>query len=165
MFSTDPAMDTFVDWDDGTSKASELPMPPMSGARKAASLNAGLPISPPFPAACHLRPGRRTGTNSGGRLNALDCPTFGGSDRNNCPGDVTASSDLSHFVFATEWSRSRLAASSSAPVPSTTTTRTLTRSRSASKSSRRRADPQPSLGDQAGDPLQIPAVSATDPTS
>src|SRR5262249_42592566 len=48
-------------------------------------------------------------TVSPGGVNALDCPAvpeggFSGSlSGNYCPGDVTASPDLSHFVFASEW--------------------------------------------------------------
>ena len=82
-----------------------------------------------------------------------------------CPGDVTASADLSHFVFATSWnvfapggqlSRARVGLRQRHR-PGTVTV--------ASKTPGRGKHPATSPADQSGDPLQIPAYPATAPTS
>ena len=93
------------------------------------------------------------------RSTARDRPT--GLDRRNyCPGDVTASADLNHFVFATEWNVF-------APGGQLTAARLRLRQRhrhdgpSPIASKTPSGDDIPSEpGDASGDPLQIPAVSA-----
>ena len=75
-----------------------------------------------------------------------------------CPGDVTASSDLTHFVFATEWNVFAPGGQLSAPgsvYDNNTATGAVT---TASKTPA--GDDIPSEpADHVGDPLQIPAVS------
>src|SRR5262249_24550749 len=48
-------------------------------------------------------PGEEPATVAPGGMRALDCPTGEEIAANFCPGDVTASADLRHFVFATRW--------------------------------------------------------------
>jgi len=100
-----------------------------------------------------------------GGTQALDCPAVLRSDVENgttgsdCPGDVTASADLTHFVFATEWNVFAPGGQLSAPgsvYDNNTTTGAVT---VASKTPA--GDDVPSEpADHAGDPLQIPAVSS-----
>ncbi len=78
--------------------------------------------------------------------------------RNYCPGDVTASADLSHFVFATEWNV--FAPGGKLAPPGSVYDNDIGDStvKVASKTPRGENIPSEPT-DHAGDPLQIPAVS------
>jgi hypothetical protein len=99
-----------------------------------------------------------------GGKHALDCPygpsSYGyASEADFCPGDVTASSDLSHFVFASTWNvfapGGQLTAPGSVYDNNTTTGATAVASKTPA------GDDIPSEPtDGAGDPLQIPGVSS-----
>ena len=96
---------------------------------------------------------------------ALDCPVvedtgyFSGPTYNNCPGDVTASADLSHFVFATEWNV--FAPGGQLTPPGSVYDNDTVNSTIGVASKTPSGDDIPSEPtDQAGDPLQIPAVSS-----
>jgi hypothetical protein len=100
-----------------------------------------------------------------GGSDALDCPAILRSEVEHvtsgdfCPGDVTASADLSHFVFATEWNvfapGGQLSAPGSVYDNNTATDAVATVSKTPA------GDDIPSEpADHAGDPLQIPAVSS-----
>ena len=97
-----------------------------------------------------------------GGMHALDCPAIAEGTSllpRACPGDVTASSDLSHFVFATEWNVFAPGGQLSAPG---SVYDNDTRARSVQIASKTPAggDIPSEPTDQAGDPLQIPAVSS-----
>ena len=110
---TDPAMDTFVDWNDGSIEATGYRTTPETGASNAPyvwsadghALERWPTNLATVPGGSYLGPGEVSVPTAAG-THALDCPTIyegGRGDTNVCPGDVTASSDLSHFVFADEW--------------------------------------------------------------
>jgi len=109
-------------------------------------------------------PGEQPAQSAPGGLNALNCPFVqehpeSGLTASDCPGDVTASSDLSHFVFATEWNVFAIGGQLSPPgsvYDNNTAADTLA---VASKTPAGSAIPEEPT-DQAGDPLQIPAVSS-----
>jgi hypothetical protein len=93
-------------------------------------------------------------TTAPGGLDALDCLPL-----NVCPGDVTASSDLSHFVFASEWNvfapGGQLAPPGSV-YDNNTVTGTLAIASMLPGGGPIPAEPT----DQAEDPLRVPAVSS-----
>ena len=99
-----------------------------------------------------------------GAGSALDCTAIeespsSGKIYNHCPGDVTQSADLSHFVFATESTlfapEGQRAAPGSVYDDDTATGAVTVASRDSN------GEPIPSQPtDLAGDPLQIPGVSA-----
>jgi DNA-binding beta-propeller fold protein YncE len=92
-------------------------------------------------------------TAAPGGLDALDCLPL-----NACPGDVTASSDLSHFVFASEWN---VFASEGQLTPPGSVYDNDTGAGTVEVASRLDSGaPIPAEPtDQAEDPLRIPAVS------
>ena len=115
---TNPAMDTFLDWNDGNQVPSsafpqnETPVP--SNAPYVWSADGTFRDRWPTNLATvpdglhtHFEPtGDLVDVQAGG-VHALDCPPVQSSAfaavkvANECPGDVTASLDLSHFVFST----------------------------------------------------------------
>jgi len=92
-----------------------------------------------------------------GGKHALDCPWYAGN-ANFCPGDVTASADLNHFVFASTWNVFAPGGQLTPPgsvYDNNTSTGTV-----AVASKTPAGDDIPSEPtDGAGDPLQIPGVS------
>jgi hypothetical protein len=107
-------------------------------------------------------PGEEPAEIAPGGTRALDCPAAvrGGQANNGyCPGDVTASADLNHFVFASGWNvfapGGQLGGAGSVYDNDTRTGSVTVASRSASGDSI-----QPEPGNHSEDPLQIPAVSA-----
>ncbi len=98
---------------------------------------------------------------SPGGPKALDCPISvspGVHAVNYCPGDVTASEDLNHFVFATEWNVFAPGGQLSAP-GSVYDNETASGQISVASKAPDGENIQPEPSDNAGDPLQIPAVS------
>jgi hypothetical protein len=102
-------------------------------------------------------------TTAPGGSHALDCPATNGSFQekaaNNCPGDVTGSADLNHFVFATEWNVFAPGGQLSPPgsvYDNNTATGTVVVASKAPGGGDIASEPT----DKAGDPLQIPAVSS-----
>ena len=103
-------------------------------------------------------------TTAPGGIHALDCPYAPeeyGQERLNadfCSGDVTASSDMVHFVFATEWNEfapgGRVGAPGSVYDNNTVTGAMAVASKLPSGQN---LSSEPT--DAAGDPLQIPGVS------
>ena len=157
---TDPSMDTFVDWDDGTVGLVEV-----FGASNApyvwnadGSFIARWPTNlATVPAGRYLN-GEGQEVQTPGGIHAFDCPTIG-SVTNVCPGDVTASSDLKHFVFASEWNPFAPGGQVSAPgsvYDNDTAAETVK-----VVSVLQNGEPIPAEAtDESGDPLQIPAVSS-----
>jgi hypothetical protein len=95
---------------------------------------------------------------------ALDCPTSTADERpdfpsaNYCPGDVTTSDDLSHFVFATRWNVFAEGGILDAP-GSVYDDDTATGKVTVASIAPGGGPIKPEPGDKAGDVLQIPAVS------
>ena len=96
---------------------------------------------------------------------SLDCPYvaettfFYDSTADDCPGDVTASADLSHFIFATEWNVFATGGQLSAPgsvYDNNTVTKTVA---VASLTPSGEGIPEEPT-DLAGDTIQIPGVSS-----
>ena len=85
--------------------------------------------------------------------------TPSGLTASDCPGDVTASSDLSHFVFATEWNLFAPGGQLSPPGSVYDNNTAADTVAVASKTPAGDDIPEEPT-DQAGDPLQIPAVSS-----
>jgi DNA-binding beta-propeller fold protein YncE len=109
MILTDPSMSKFVVWNEGNllgfSSQGDTLNAFASNAPYLLSANGSLLDRWPTNLAA-VPPGvyppganQSTMTAPGG-VHALDCPP---GAPNYCPGDVNASSDLSHFVFAAEW--------------------------------------------------------------
>jgi hypothetical protein len=110
-------------------------------------------------------PGEQPATVAPGGDRALDCPSAGvppvstnNLEVNYCPGDVTTSADLSHFVFATTWNVFAPGGELSGPG---SVYDNDTRSGAVSVASKTPAgDNIPNEpGDQSNTPLSIPAVS------
>ena len=156
---TDPGMDDFLEFDDGN---------PGVGANAQGDIGNQSTISSNAPyiysAAGEFL--ERWPTDLGvvsPDLHALDCSrTLINSFEyayNYCPGDVTASSNLRHFVFATEWNVFAPEGQLSPPgsvydnETANATVQVVSKLPTGEPIS-----PQPT--DHAGDPLQIPAVSA-----
>ena len=146
---TDPAMDAFLDFNDGNQAV---------GTGLSGDFSNPTPVASNAPylwgAEGSFR--ERWPTNLDtvpGGSHALDCPG------NDCPGDVSSSSDLSHFVFATESHLFAPEGQLGAPgsvYDNDTRTQTVT---VASKTAAGAAIPaQPT--DRAEDPLRIPSVSS-----
>jgi hypothetical protein len=169
---TDPAMNKFVDWNDGgldreqgggsnagyvwSAHGNFLDRWPTNLATVPAGNYPNGPAyyfsNPEFGPPFEVAPGG---------ANALHCPTVaeGGFAINDCPGDVTASSDLSHFVFATEWNSfapGGLVSSPGSVYDNNTGTDTVDIASKLAGGAPIPAEPT----DEARDPLQIPAVSA-----
>ncbi len=171
---TDPSMDKFLDWNDGNQFPGDTsnPTPIASNAPYLWSAEghflgrwptnlATVPAGQYPPGATYFAHGADVTTAPGGTA-SLDCPgvvTSGYAGVNYCPGDVTASSDLSHFVFATEWNAFAPGGQLSAPgsvYDNNTNDNTV-----AIASKTPGGDDIPNEPtDQAGDTLQIPAVSS-----
>jgi hypothetical protein len=108
---TDPGMNRFLDWNVGPQEV--LPPNPTPIASNAAHVwrwdgspegiwPTNLATVPPG-----VNPSVPSGVSPGG-MRALDCPTIQMGNTSslaegNCPGEVTASADLSHFVFSSGW--------------------------------------------------------------
>ena len=177
---TDPSMEKFVDWNDGSQEgAGENPTPIASNAPFVWSSEGELldrwpsnlstvpdgsypPGSNVWPTSEYVAPGEQPLSVAPGGIHSLDCPAIGNAgsslDANDCPGEVNASSDLSHFVFSTEWNIFAPGGTLSPPgsaYDNNTATGTVT---VASKTPAGEDIPN-EPGDQTGDPLQIPAVS------
>jgi hypothetical protein len=167
---TDPAMSKFLIWNDDTGDASGAPY--IYGAdgalRDRWPTNLGTVPAGKYPKALNLHSYAPKFSESEplsdapGGVHSLDCPAIAeGSNllARACAGDVTASSDLSHFAFATEWNVFAPNGQLSAPgsvYDNDTATRTV---RVASVTPSGQGIPSEPT-DQAGDPLQIPAISS-----
>jgi hypothetical protein len=181
---TDPGMDTFLTWDDGdqffggpnhTPIASNAPYVLGSDGSLRERWPTNLAIVPngsySYPNGYHVYAnGKYPGVDNPesvapGGSHSLDCPNvedtgyFSGLTYNNCPGDVTASSDLSHFVFASVWNA--FAPGGQLTPPGSVYDNDTAASTVTVASKTPAGDDIPSEPtDQAGDPLQIPAVSS-----
>src|SRR6202040_1829699 len=99
-----------------------------------------------------------------GGIKALPCPYVpeggeGEAAANDCPGDVTTSADLGHFVFATEWNLFAPGGNLNAPgsvYDNNTATATVALASLTPAGVNIPSEPL----DHAGDPLQIPSVSS-----
>jgi hypothetical protein len=167
---TDPAMSRFLIWNDDTGDASAAPY--VYGADGGLSdrwpTNLGTVPAGTYPEALNLysyapdfSESEKLSVAPGG-IHSLDCPAIAEGARllpRACAGDVTASSDLRHFAFATEWNVFAPGGQLSAPG---SVYDNDTRARSVQIASKTPAggDIPSEPGDQAGDPLQIPAISA-----
>ena len=98
MDLTDPSMSDFLVWDDGSNQVSNAPYVFSADGSRLDHWPTNLGAVPPgfYPPGA----GASVPTAPGGE-HALDCLPAGSP--NVCPGEVNASSDLSHFVFASEW--------------------------------------------------------------
>jgi hypothetical protein len=102
-------------------------------------------------------PGEEPASIAPGGVRALDCPTSGAA-KSYCPGDVTASADLRHFVFATQWNIFAPGGQLSSPgsvYDNNTDSNTVTVASKTPAGDDILSEP----GNHSGDPLQIPAVS------
>ena len=93
-----------------------------------------------------------------GGSHALDCPYFE-SNADFCPGDVTASADLNHYVFASTWNVFAPGGQLTAPgsvYDNNTATETVAVASKTPAGDNIPSEPT----DGAGDPLQIPGVSS-----
>ena len=101
----------------------------------------------------YVGPGAKT--TPGRELNALDCPPsfLETGSLNACPGDVTASEDLSHFVFATEWNP--FTPDGQLSPPGSVYDNDIRNRVTVASSFQRQTDPS-EPGDRAGDPLANP---------
>lgn len=166
---TDPEMNKFLDWNDGSQEGhSRNPTPISSNAPYVWSADGSyldrwptnLGAVPPG-----LNPTALEGGVSPGGIHALDCPSvrstggFVGSIIENwCPGEVSASSDLSHFVFSSEWNV--FAPGGNLSAPGSVYDNNTSASTVGVASWTPGGEPIPSEPtDHAGDPLQIPGVS------
>jgi hypothetical protein len=185
---TDLSMNRFLSFKDGPqSNADELNRTPIaSNAPKVFAADgtylerwpSNLPTAPDgeypdFPDESYLFPhsglpfpGEEPSELAPGGLRALDCPVAfrerGGSQpdfyNNFCPGDVTASDNLRHFVFASAWNvfapGGQLSGPGSVYDNDTQTGEVIVASRTAAGDNIQ-AEP----GNESEDPLQLPAVS------
>jgi hypothetical protein len=178
---TDPNMDKFLDWNDGNlsiglgnSSDYQNPTPmgssaPYVWAADGSSLGRWPTnlASVPDGLHTHLNSKEETVQVQDGGEHALDCPAvntsgninFSSIVRNFCSGDVTASEDLSHFVFASEWNKFAPGGTLNAPGSvydnNTTTGEVVV----ASKTPNNEPIPKEPT-DPASNPLEIPAVSS-----
>ena len=165
---TDPSMDTFLDWNDGnleeglgrdeTPIASNAPYVWSASGKRLDRWPTNLGSVPPG-----VNPTLASGLSKGG-VASLNCTVihdtafFNDAIANNCPGEVSASGDLTHFVFSSEWNVFAPGGSLNPPgsvYDNDTTARTVT---VVSKTPAGTDIPN-EPGDQTGDPLQIAAVS------
>jgi hypothetical protein len=108
-----------------------------------------------------MYPGEEFSTVAPGGMRALDCPTVkmeNAIGANYCPGDVTASGDLSHFVFATQWHVFAPGGQLSGPgsvYDNQTDDGTVVVASKTPQGTNIPTEP----GNRSDDPLQIPAVS------
>ncbi len=162
---TDPQMNVFVDWNDGNGSNELHPQetgsePGVWGSNAPYVWSANGSFRERWPSNL----GAISAGVNPGASHSLDCPSvvggsFNSAVENYCPGDVTASSDLSHFVFATEWNlfapQGQLAAPGSV-YDNNTAASTMTVASRTSAGTNIPNEP----ADASGDPLQIPNVSA-----
>ena len=184
---TDPSMSTFLDWNDGNQSAgsdfggdvsNDAPVAsnaPYVWTADGASLgrlptNLGTVPAGQYPPGWdmytrvdYVQAGDEPLTEAPGGLGALNCPgisTDGNSiAANYCPGDVTASSDLSHFVFASGWNVFAPGGQLRPPgsvYDNDVHDATVTIASKTPGGSDIPSEP----GDASGDPLEIPSVSA-----
>jgi hypothetical protein len=180
---TDPGMNVFLQWPDGSTDR-ENKSPTASNAPYVWSADGTLLDRWPtnlatvpggeYPSGSHIfRNGTGYGPdaqplhNSPGGDEALDCVSAGGPPNDSgggqtwehfCPGDVTASADLSHFVFASRWNVFAPGGTLSAPgsvYDNNTGTGAVVVASKAPNGDSIPSEPT----DQAGDTIQIPAVS------
>jgi hypothetical protein len=108
---TDPGMNRFVNWNDGPQEI--LPPNPTPVASNAAHVwnvdgtPAGIWPTNLATVPAGVNPNVEGGVSPGG-MHALDCAIVHQENPNtlvegNCPGEVAASGDLSHFVFSSVW--------------------------------------------------------------
>ena len=169
---TNPTMSRFLQWNEGI-VSSANPTPMASNAPFVLSSTGTLEDRWPTdlesaPAGLHRHVGPKGEelTSEPGASHALDCPPIQSYGETGyqvtydaCPGDVTASEDLSHFVFATEWNRFTPDGQLSAP--GSVYDNDIAENRVAVASRLSSGEPIPAEPtDEAGDPLQIPALSS-----
>ena len=184
---TDSSMSTFLDWNDGNQSAGSSfggdvsnPSPVASNAPYVWGANGSslgrLPTNlatvpagqyPPgvnmYTRVDYVQPGDEPLSEAPGGLGALNCPGISNDGNsisaNVCPGDVTASSDLSHFVFASEWNVFAPGGQLRPPgsvYDNDIADSTVTIASKAPDGSDIPIEP----GDASGDPLEIPSVSS-----
>ena len=168
---TDPGMNRFVDWNDGPENPGGDPNDIASNAPYVWSAEGNFLDRWPtnlgtVPTGVNPDTGHGPEGVSLGGEHALDCPEVistggfvGQPLYNNCPGDVTASSDLSHFVFASEWNVFVPGGQLSAPGSVYDNNTTDGSIAIASKTPAGEDIPQQPT-DESGDPLQIPTVAS-----
>jgi hypothetical protein len=181
---TNPQMSTFLDWNDGNQAAgagygadSENLTPIASNApyvwsadgefldrwpTNLATVPAGqYPPGVDFYSHVSVNPGDQPLSEAPGGLGALNCPTVGAffDPPNFCPGDVTASADLSHFVFASGWN---VFAAGGQLTPPGSVYDNATQAQTVTVASRTPggANIPSEPNDASGDPLEIPDVSS-----
>ncbi len=184
---TNPSMSEFLDWNDGNQSAGSSfgadtsnPTPIASAAPYVwTSENKYLGRWPTnletvptgqyptgwnmYTRVDYVQPGDEPLADAPGGMGALNCPGIS-PDGNNiisnfCPGDVQASSDLSHFVFASEWNVFAPGGQLSSP-GSVYDNDTKQNSVVVASKTPGGADIPSEPGDASGDPLEIPAVSS-----
>ena len=181
---TNPEMSVFLDWNDGNQSAgsdfgadSENHTPIASNAPYVWSAEgkfldrwptnlATVPAGQYTPGVeffhqISINPGDQPLSEAPGGFGALNCPTVGAffDPPNFCPGDVTASSDLRHFVFASKWNVFAPGGQLSPPgsvYDNDTQAQTVTVASKTPSGSNIANEPT----DASGDPLEIPDVSA-----
>ncbi|MGA8744555.1 MAG: hypothetical protein WB507_01670 [Solirubrobacterales bacterium] len=155
---TDPSMDAFLEFNDGNQNA---------GTSSSVGNPTPTPSFAPFVFGADGQLHERWPTDLGAvseSAHALDCPpiNLGGFNNiayNYCPDDVTASADLTHFVFADE--AHLFAPEGQLAAPGSVYDNDTTSGALAVASKLPGGTPIPAQPtDRAGDPLQIPAVSA-----
>ena len=181
---TNPEMSTFLDWNDGNQAAgagygadSENHTPIASNAPYVWSADGKFidrwPTSLATVPAGQYTPGvefynevspsaeDQPLSEAPGGLGALNCPTVGAffDPPNYCPGDVTASSDLSHFVFASEWNVFA-AGGQLTPPGSVYDNDTKAQTVAVVSKTPSGSDIPSEPNDAFGDPLEIPEVSS-----
>ena len=159
---TDPAMDTFVDWDDGDVNSTGGSNAPYVWSANGSFLDRWPTNLSTAPGGHYLAEEGKAPVPTAGGVHALDCLNVlqtGYSASNFCPGDVSASSDLSHFVFATEWS-TFAPEGQVTPPGSVYDNNTATRAVEIASKLAGGAPIPSEPTDEAGDTLQIPAVSS-----
>ena len=168
---SDPGMNRFLQWNEGSNTGGDTSNAPYVLSADGSILDRWPTNLATVPAGLHehVRPeGQDQSENllvESGGARALDCPpirsfgeTGGQITYNACPGDVTASEDLSHFVFASRWNR--FAPGGQLSAPGSVYDNNIAANTVAVASRLPNGDAIPAEpGDEAGDPLQIPAVS------
>ena len=159
---TDSGMNRFLNWSDGSQEIGGLRNQNPVSSNAPFVWNAHGDFLDRWPTnlasvPAGVNPYRVGGVNPGG-INSLDCPTVNTAG-NFCPGEVSASSDLSHFGFSTEWNVFAPGGQTTAPgsvYDNNTRTREVVLVSKTPGGQPIPAEP----GDNAGDPLQIPGYSS-----
>jgi hypothetical protein len=169
---TDPEMNRFLVWNDNASNASAAPYVFGADGTRLDRWPTNLDTVPDgiYPKGSNVYswddqpPTGQPLSLAPGGAHALDCPAaitepFGNIAPHDCAGDIGASADLSHFVFASRWNVFAPDGQLSPPgsvYDNDTNARTV-----AVASKTATGEPIPSEPTNAtGEPLQIPAVSA-----